>query len=54
MFKLLFRNAIKNFVLNELLPAVVLELNAKLTSDVEKAAAAAALEVLKEKLLAKL
>ena len=54
MFKLLFRNAIKNFVLNELLPAVTAETKAKLKTDLEKLALDAALEVLKEKVNTKL
>ena len=50
MFKRLFRNAIRNFVLQELLPAVTAETNARLKSDLEKAALEVALVVLKETL----
>ena len=54
MFKKLFRNAIRNFALNELFPAVAAETKARLKSDLEKAALEAALVVLKEKLTEKL
>lgn len=54
MFKMFIKNIIKNFVLNELLPAVSAELANRSASDLEKAAADVALAILKEKLAEKL